>query len=312
MNSFGCFKFFNPLTVLALSLTTAVWANGANIGRTFASPEDAVRALTSALNNHDSNSLAVIFGPRFEEIESPDPVQQQNEQDTFAQRLNESRHLERDGTNRFILEIGKDHWPFAIPLVKTGGSWFFDTDAGDDELLSRRIGRNELDALKSVRAYVDAQREYASKDRDADQVLQYAQKILSTPGTRDGLYWPTDSDGEESPLGPLFAEAQTKGYFKNPQATDAPQPFNGYYFKILTQQGKHASGGKYSYITNGHMIGGFALVAWPAEYGNSGMMTFIVNQRGVVYQRDLGPATGKLAADMDTYDPGPGWTESPD
>jgi hypothetical protein len=129
---------------------------------------------------------------------------------------------------------------------------------------------------------------------------------------RDGLYWPTDSDGEISPLGPLFAEAQSKGYFKNPDAPDAPQPFEGYYFKILTRQGKHAPGGKYNYIVNGHMIGGFALVAWPAEYGNSGMMTFIVNQRGVVYQQDLGPKTGKIAADMKAYDPGPGWKPSPD
>ena len=319
MNSFRCSKWFKLLLASTLSLAAALWlapvlgaSCGAKIGKTFDSPQDAVRALITAVNSHDSNALAGLFGPRFDEIESPDPVQEQNELSDFAERLNQSTHLERQGDGQYILEIGNDHWPFAIPISQENGSWFFDTDAGDDELLNRRVGRNELDALKSVRAYVDAQRDYASKDRDNDQVLQYAQKILSTPGTKDGLYWSPDVDNEESPLGPFYAEAQSRGYFKNPQTTDAPQPFNGYYFKILTQQSKHAPGGEYSYIINGHMIGGFALVAWPAEYGNSGIMTFIVNQRGVVYQRDLGRDTGKLAADMKTYDPGPGWVASPD
>jgi hypothetical protein len=226
--------------------------------------------------------------------------------------MDESTHLERTGDGQRILEIGNDFWPFAIPIVQNGGAWYFDTKAGADELLSRRIGRNELDALDSVRAYVDAQREYASQDRNGDDVLQFAQRILSSPGAKDGLYWSPDIDGEISPLGPFFAEAQSKGYFKNPQAANAPQPFNGYLFKILTRQGKHAPGGKYDYIVNGRMISGFALVAWPAEYGNSGVMTFIVNQRGAVYQRDLGPKTSKLAAEMTTYDPGPGWVRSPD
>lgn len=306
-------KPLHLLSAAALWLAPALWVNGANnIGKTFASPEQAVDALTSALNSRDSNALTAIFGPRFDEIESPDPVQEQNELDDFSQRLNEESRIEPEGGDRYTLEVGKDQYPFAIPIVQTNGAWFFDTDAGDDELLNRRVGRNELDALQSVRAYVDAQREYASKDRNNDQVLQYAQKLMSTPGQKDGLYWPPDVSSEESPLGPLFAEAQSKGYFKNPRTNDTPQPFDGYYFRILTQQGKHAPGGEYSYIINGNMIAGFALVAWPAQYGNSGVMTFIVNQRGVVYQRDLGPDTGKLAADMKTFDPGPGWVPSPD
>ena len=290
----------------------------AGIGKTFASPNEAVRALALAANNHDSNSLAAIFGPGFDRIQSADPVQAENDLASFAEGLNETSNLYFLSSNRCILEIGEDRWPFAIPIVQKGGSWFFDTDAGDDELINRRIGRNELDALKSVRVYVEAQREYASTYHTGSPVLQYAQKLISSPNAKDGLYWPTADDGEISPLGPFYAEAQGEGYFKptlevaEDDEEPVPQPFHGYLFKILTQQGKHAPGGKYDYIINGHMIGGFALVAWPAEYGNSGIMTFIVNQQGRVYQQDLGDKTEKLALKMKAYDPGPGWSLSPD
>ena len=193
------------------------------------------------------------------------------------------------------------------------GSGTFDTEAGKDELLSRRIGKNELSTLQSVRAYVEAQRDYASKDRDGDEVLEYAQKFRSTPGTKDGLYWPPDLDGEMSPLGPLVAEAQDQGYLtKAKEESAAPEPFHGYFFKILTRQGKHAPGGKYDYVINGNMIGGFALVAWPAEYGESGVMTFIVNQQGKVYQRDLGTNTAKIVKKLSAYDPDKDWQVSPD
>jgi hypothetical protein len=310
----GRWMFDLHLLVLAaaLWLAPALRLNAANIGKTFASPEAAVKALTTAVNNNDSTALAAIFGPRFGTLESPDPVQQQNDVATFAERLNESHYIERTDTNQCILEVGQDHWPFAIPIVQTNGAWFFDTETGDDELLNRRIGRNELDVLKSVRVYVDAQREYASKDRNNDQVLQYAKKFISSPGKKDGLYWPTGTDSEISPLGPFYAEAQGEGYFKKTGDPEALQPFHGYYFKILTRQDKHAPGGAYDYIINGNMIGGFALVAWPAQYGNSGIMTFIVNQQGRVYQKDLGPNTDKLASNMNIYDPGPGWTVSRD
>jgi hypothetical protein len=305
-------RYLCLILVAALWLSPGLHVSATNIGKTFASPEDAVRALTTAVNNNDSTALAAIFGPHFDTLESPDPVQEQNDVETFAQRLNESHYIEHTTNNMCILEVGQDRWPFAIPLAQTNGSWFFDTETGDDELLNRRIGRNELDALKSVRVYVDAQREYASKDRNNDHVLQYAKKFISSPGTKDGLYWPTGTDGEISPLGPFYAEAQGEGYFKKTGDAEALQPFHGYYFKILTRQDKHAPGGAYDYIINGNMIGGFALVAWPAEYGNSGIMTFIVNQQGLVYQKDLGPKTDSLAPDIKAYDPGPGWTVSRD
>jgi hypothetical protein len=176
--------------------------------------------------------------------------------------------------------------------------------------VNRRIGRNELAVLDVIRTYVEAQREYASADRDGDEVLEYAQKIASIEGAKDGLYWPPDLDGTLSPLGPLVAEAQAAGYRKD--ADSGPQPFHGYYFRILTRQGKHAPGGAYDYIIHGNMIGGFALVAWPAEYDGSGVMTFIVNQQGRVYQKDLGSRTGKIAASMKTYDPDETWCSSPD
>jgi hypothetical protein len=202
-----------------------------------------------------------------------------------------------------------------VPIVKTNGGWYFDTDAGKDELLSRRVGKNDLSTLPVLRAYVDAQRDYASRDHDGDGVLEYSQRLVNSPGKQDGLYWLSDLDGEESPLGPLVAFAQFEGY--SPELRDEKNevergPFHGYYFRILTRQGKHALGGKYDYVINGNMIGGFAMIAWPADYGGSGVMTFIVNQQGRVYQKDLGPKTSKLASRMKSYDPDPSWTLSPD
>ena len=193
------------------------------------------------------------------------------------------------------------------------GSWHFDTPAGLEEIMNRRIGRNELEVLGVMRAYVEAQREYASRDRDGDDVLEYAQKIASSIGLTDGLFWPPQLNGEVSPLGPFVAQAQAEGYV-DVASDDVPKPqaFHGYLFKMLKRQGKHAPGGKYDYIINGNMIGGFALVAWPLEYGESGVMTFIVNQRGRVYQKDLGPDTGKTVQKMDAYDPDPEWRISAD
>jgi hypothetical protein len=179
-------------------------------------------------------------------------------------------------------------------------------------LLNRRIGGNELEALKSLRAAAQAQREYASKDRDGDEVLEYAQKIISESGSKDGLYWSPDIDGEVSPLGPAFADAQREGYLKEEKQGDEPRAFHGYYFKILTRQGSHAPGGAYDYITNGNMIGGFAFVAWPAKYGVSGIMTFTINQQGKVYQKNLGPDTDSVVEKMKAYDPDSSWSLSRD
>jgi hypothetical protein len=298
--------------VLAWTLGGPATVRAADTGKTFSTPEEAVAAFVAAVDTKDHDSLKVIFGPAEAEIENPDQVQAASELESFATALNATNQLVHESDKRCMLEAGEDFWPFPIPLVKQAdGQWYFDTEAGKEEILNRRIGRNELATLKSVRAYVQVQREYSSRDHMGNGVLQYAQKIVSSPGLKDGLYWPTNLDGEVSPLGPLVARAQAAGY--DLQGGDAaPEPYHGYYFKILTRQGKHAPGGKYNYIINGNMIGGFALVAWPAEYGNSGIMTFIVNQQGGVYQKDLGAKTGKLAPDMEKYDPDPTWQLSPD
>ena len=228
----------------------------------------------------------------------------------FVQRLTEKTQLSTNSEANVTLEIGADGWPFPIPLLKQDGQWFFDTAAGKKEILARRVGRDEIGAIKVCNAYVEAQREYAGQDRLGDGVLAYAQFLRSTPGTHDGLFWPTNQPGEElSPLGPLVARARVEGYHRPAKMlNDKQAPYHGYYFKILTRQGKHAPGGKYNYIINGRMIAGFALVAWPAEWGNTGVMTFVVNQQGKVYQKNLGPKTAKIARAITTYDPDDTWT----
>jgi hypothetical protein len=299
---------------LMLALVAPVAVHAAEIGQTFATPEAAVAAFAAATEAKDTNALQAIFGPAAADIENPDQVQAAREFEDFAAALDTTNQLVHESDTNCVLEVGDQSWPFPIPLVKQAdGQWFFDTEAGKEEILNRRIGRNELSTLRSVRAYVEAQRDYAGSDRVGNGVLQYAQKIISSPGLKDGLYWPTNLDGEISPLGPLVAHAQATGYEDAGKSDGtAPEPYHGYYFKILTRQGKHAPGGKYDYIINGNMIGGFALVAWPAEYGNSGIMTFIVNQQGLVYQKDLGAKTGKLAPAIEKYDPDSTWELSPD
>jgi len=281
----------------------------------FNSPEAAATALTSAAKAGDTNAIRTIFGPEGEELMSPDVVQATTGFSNFVQRLTEKAVWVNESDSKADLEIGDDGWPFPIPLVKTNGQWFFDVAAGREEILNRRIGEDELGAIDVCRAYVDAQREFASQDRNDDQVLEYAQHLFSTPNTHDGLYWPAPGENDElSPLGLLVAEARDEGYHHRKGLLadketpyDKQTPYHGYYFKILTRQGKHAPGGKYCYIINGHMIGGFAIVAWPAEWGNTGVMTFIVNQRGKIYQKDLGPKTAARAKGITTYDPDKNW-----
>jgi hypothetical protein len=304
--------------LLALTLlfpSTLRAGEAQHTGRRFASPAEAVASLRLATSAADTNALRDILGPGSEDLQNPDRIQATNELRTFSSALTETNHLVHVSDTLVILEVGDDLWPFPVPIVKTNGGWFFDTEAGKDELLSRRIGKNELATLPVMRAYVEAQSEYARTDHDGDGVLEYAQRLVSSRGKQDGLYWPSDFDEEESPLGPLVAFAQAEGY--SPELREEENevkrgPFHGYYFKTLTRQGEHAPGGKYSYVTNGNMIGGFALVAWPADYGGSGVMTFIVNQQGRVYQKDLGPKTPRVAGKMKTYDPDPSWTLSPD
>lgn len=294
------------ITSLLVGLPGRVLAAGE---RQFSSPQAAVDALKAAVEVRDTNALHAIFGPSAQSLVSVDVVEAADEREMFVSRLKEKINLVSDSDTRDLLQLGADGWPFPIPLVKQDGQWHFDTDSGKEEILNRRIGANELGTLQVCQAYVEAQREYASVDRNADEVLEYAQQLRSTPGAHDGLYWSTRTGDELSPLGPLVAQARGEGYRKNAKIlTEVQSPYHGYYFKILTRQGKHAPGGSYNYIINGHMIGGFALVAWPAQWGNSGVMTFIVNQQGKVFQKNLGPKTIAMASAMTKYDPDNTWT----
>ena len=284
-----------------------------NVGQLFTSPEDAAQALAQAARNKDRDALRRVLGPASDELQTTDKIQGDQQLTTFAEAFDFNHKFVQQPGNQVRLEVGTNNWPLPIPIVLDNGRYYFDTEAGKEEIINRRVGRNEISTLKTMRAYSEAQREYASRDRDGDGVLEYAQKVLSTPGQKDGLYWSPQLDGELSPIGPLVAEAQGEGYAQigNKQPS-GPRPFHGYYYKILTRQGKNAPGGKYDYVINRNMIGGFAMVAWPADYGDSGVMSFIINQQGVVYQKDLGASTDAIARKMDTYDPDPSWKQSPD
>ncbi|HEY2588880.1 MAG TPA: DUF2950 domain-containing protein [Tepidisphaeraceae bacterium] len=274
---------------------------------TFPSAAEASAALITAAKDKDRDQLRKVLGPAMDELASGDPVQDANNLDSFARHANEAARLEQVSDDKAVVHIGSKDWPFPIPIEKdASGKWYFDTAAGRDEILNRRIGDNELTTIDVVRAYVDAQREYASKDRMGDSVLQYAQRIKSTPGKRDGLYWPAAEGEEQSPFGSLVADAQDQGY--GAKIGSGRKPYHGYFYRILTKQGPHTPAGAYSYIINGRMIAGFALIAYPAQYGNTGIMTFIVNHEGKVYQKDLGPNTAEIASKMDTYDPDDTWT----
>ena len=295
--------------LVLLALTLPMRAPAAD-EQTFAAPQEAVNALVAAAQHNDTNAIHLIFGPAGHELISPDVVQATEEYKIFVQRLTEKTQLVTNSDSNATLELGLDGWPFPIPLVKQDGQWFFDTAAGREEILARRVGMDELGAINVCNTYVAAQREYASQDRLGDGVPAYAQFLHSTPGTRNGLFWPTNQPGEElSPLGPLVAQACVEGYHRTAQMlNDEQAPYHGYYFKILTRQGKYAPGGKYNYIINGRMIAGFAFVAWPDEWGDTGVMTFIVNQDGKVFERNLGKKTSRIAGAMKEYNPDSEWT----
>jgi hypothetical protein len=297
------------LNLLCLGALLALPATAPAAGeQAFASPAAAVSALTAAAKNHDTNALHAIFGPEGHQLVSPDAVQATAEFTRFVQRLSERTLLLTNADASVTLEIGADAWPFPVPLVNQGGHWNFDTAAGRAEILNRRIGQDEMGAIDVCRAYVAAQREYASQDRLGDGVLAYAEFLHSTPGKHDWLFWPAKEGEPLSPLGPLVAAARVEGYHRAAtMLNDKKAPYHGYYFKILTAQGRHAPGGRYNYLINGRMIAGFALVAWPAEWANTGVMTFIVNQQGRVYQCNLGKKTAQIAAAMTEYDPDNRW-----
>jgi len=278
--------------------------------KTFKSPEEAVEALAEAVKGSDTKKLLAILGPKGKElILSGDEVADKTGREHFVKAYEEMNKLVNESDTRVILHVGNGDWPFPIPVVKKGEYWLFDTIAGREEILNRRIGRNELNAIQVCLAYVDAQREYVLKERDGDKVLEYAQRFISRKGEKNGLYWEAKEGEEQSPLGSLIAKASGEGYAgKGPGGKR--NPYHGYYYRILKSQGKNAPGGEYDYVVNGKMIGGFALVAYPAEYGNSGVMTFIVNQDGMVYEKNLGEDTEKIAPAMKKFDPDKTWKKA--
>jgi len=289
---------------LAALLSLHTDALAASSPQRFASPDDAVTALISAIRADDRQKVLRILGPAGRPlIWSGDSVADRQAADKFLADYDKSHRLQ-GGSGKVVLYVGPDDFPFAIPLVPDGDSWEWDAAAGRDEILKRRIGRDELSAIQVCLAYVDAQREYYAQDRKGNGILQYAQHLRSTPGKRDGLYWPTRDGDKPSPLGTLVAQARREGYQR--QAA-GPVPYHGYFYRILTAQGPDAPGGAYDYVVNGQMIGGFGLVAFPAQYGNSGVMTFIVNHDGVVYEKDLGPNTARIAGEMKVFSPDQTW-----
>ena len=271
--------------------------------RNFATPAGAAAALLEAVRAADPKQIHSVLGPGSGKlISSGDPVEDARRRERFIAAYEEAVKIEAAGESKATLFLGAQQWPFPFPLLKTATGWRFDVKSGAEEILNRRIGRNERSAIQVCLAYVDAQREYATKDRDENGLLEYAQKLISAPGKQDGLYWDT-ADGEPlSPLGPLSTQAKHEGYLDLGQA-----PYHGYYYRILTAQGEHAEGGAYDYRVDGKMIGGFALVAYPARWGASGVMTFVCNHSGVVYEKNLGKDTTSLAQSMTLYDPDSTW-----
>jgi hypothetical protein len=273
--------------------------------KSFPSPEAGVQALMEAAKNNDTKTMLHILGPEAQSfINTGDPVSDRAIRARFVQAYEEAHALVPSGETKVILQVGQDEWPFPIPLVKGSTSWRFDTKEGKEEILNRKIGRNELDVIQVCLAYVDAQREYYMRNPQGEALLQYASKFVSTPGKRDGLYWATTADEPPSPFGPLVARARGEGYKRE---GSKPIPYHGYYYKMLTGQGSNAPDGAYDYVVRGKMIGGFAMVAYPAQYGSSGITTFIVNHDGVVYQKDLGPKTTAMAQSMTKFDPDETW-----
>jgi hypothetical protein len=299
------FRFLAAAVLVVMGLTFAGMAAGATgKQKVFATPEEAVKAAITAARNNDDKELIAIFGPSAKDlIFSGDPVADKQRREKFLKLYDEKNSLvsEKGG---MVIVIGANEWPFPIPLVKKGDAWSFDTAKGRQEILNRRIGDNELSTIQTMLAIVDAQREYAMKAISREGIAEYAQKFMSDPGKKNGLYWETKEGEEPSPLGPAIAQAKKEGYKKS---GSKPSPLHGYYFRMLKGQGKQAPEGAFDYIVRGKQINGFAVVAFPAAYGNSGVMTFIVNQDGVLYQKDLGKSTPKTAQAMKRFDPDKSW-----
>jgi hypothetical protein len=298
--------------VLSISLSSF---GGASSGlaaqrsaETFASPEQATQALAAAWRGGRAGDLLKIFGPAGQVlVRSGDPIAEANARRRFAAFYDQRHRIDRGGGGEAILVIGNEDWPYPIPIVPQGSGWRFDVKAGAEQILNRRIGRNELNAIAVARAYVEAQRDYAAKDPLHSGVHEYAQQLASTHGRWNGLYWPASAGAGESPLGPLVATAEAKGYPAPPPTAGARTPLEGYYFRILAAQGPQAPGGARSYLVGGHMTGGFALIAFPSRWGDSGVMTFVVNQTGIVFEKNLGPDTTGAARRITAYNPDRSW-----
>jgi hypothetical protein len=309
-------SFFAAMLTIALTLAMPAYAEPAAAAApqaapktapqaTYSTPEEAAAALVGAARAQDAKALLSVVGPRSKSwIFSGDTVADHADWKHFLE-LYDARHaIVMDGQAKATVTVGDDPWPFPAPLVKKGAEWRFDSEAGRNEVLKRRIGRNELDTIQTLLAIVDAQREYAAQDPNHDRLHDYAQRFRSSAGKRDGLYWAAQAGEPQSPMGPLIAAAAAQGYFAS---GNGPDPYHGYLFRILTAQGADAPGGAYDYLVRGTLIGGFAVIAWPAKYENSGIMTFIVNHDGVVFQKDLGAATAAQAAKITRFNPDKTW-----
>jgi len=276
--------------------------------KSYASPEAAIAALVDAVKSGNKVKLNLILGSNGGKlISSGDPVADANGRAAFMKAYGEANKLVLEGDAKVVLEIGKDGWPFPIPLVKSNNNWKFDTEQGEQEILARRIGHNELAAIQVCMAIVDAEHEYAASHLDSDGVPKYTSRIGSTPNKHDGLYWPASPNEAPSPLGPLIASAAGEGY--TPASSKELSPYHGYFYRILAAQGKNAPGGEYEYLIKGKMIGGFAVIAYPARYGASGIKTFMVNHEGVVFEKDIGPDTAAVTTNMNAYDPDSTWKQ---
>jgi hypothetical protein len=297
------------LAVASLGFAASPSAATPAAAKTFATPQAAADALVAAAAAEDVPALLAIFGPEGKGlVESGDAVRDHNDRVRFAAEAREKLEIVTDpkDVHQRTLVVGSDPWPFPVPLVEKNGKWSFATKKGLREVLTRRVGANELDAIEICRGYVDAQREYAEEDRDGNGVLEYAQKIISSAGKRDGLAWRNPDGSLGGPIAENIAAAIAEGY------SSKSLPYHGYHFRILKAQGPSAKLGALNYVIDGKMIGGFALIAWPAKYGSSGVQTFIVSHDGVVYEKDLGPDTSKLASKIDRYDPDKSWRAIPD
>lgn len=274
--------------------------------RTFESPDAAAQALVDAARGNKEQEILAVVGPSSKTwLLSGDAIADKNDWSGFVAAYDEKNKLDTAAGGRAVLNVGNDDWAFPAPIVKHGGAWAFDANAGREEFINRRVGRNELDAMQTLLAIVDAEREYAARDADGNGFPDYAKRIASTHGKKDGLYWPTKENEEESPMGPLVAAAAREGYGKDGAAKHAP--YHGYYYRLLTSQGSDAPGGAYEYLVDDKLLGGFAVVAWPSSYGASGIMTFVVNHDGIVYAKDLGPQTAAHASVMTKFNPDGSW-----